>query len=240
MLRNLRALFYLLLFLSSLIHVTPLLAPPSLCEEIQVDRRQVICRQEYDVSELGKELSTLQQRGYSATKAVGRIGELCARQTIEAKTEYVSISTLFRKMGCQVENHIRDGADRGIDDIFVVAAANGRINRNFNPLFHEAKFSKKCKLRLASTKTICQQLSEEWLTHHVRGIQERVGARLCFDNKNEFVIQSCTTCNTAFLQDMEWIFEMLNTGRFHRNASVLCPDGKLAVYRVTSKKQNQR
>lgn len=235
MLRNLRALFSSLIFLSSLIHVTPLFAPPSLCEEIRVDRRQVMCRQEYDVSEIRKEFSTLLQRGYSATKAVGRIGELCARETIEEQTEYISIVTLFRKMGCHVENHIRDGADRGIDDIFVVAAANGTINRNFNPLFHEAKFSENCELRLASTKTICQQLSEEWLTHHVRGIQERMGASLCFDDKNEFVIQSCKTCKTAFLQDMRWIFKMLNAGRFHRSASVLCPDGKLAVYRVTSK-----
>jgi hypothetical protein len=224
----------LLIFFSIFIHVTPLFAPPEVCELVEVDRRKVWCRSKYTEAQLKKDFSALKKGGFNSKKAVGVLGEMYARDTIEKNTQYVSITTLFEKMGCKVTQHIRDGADRGIDDIYVVAASDGTINRNYNPIFHEAKFDGKCKLKLATTKTLCQQLSKQWLMHHIKGTQKRVkaGATLCFDDQNSFTIRPCSKCYGTFLQDMSWLFTMLKEQRFHRTASVLCPNGELSVYNV--------
>mgnify|MGYP001395001052 CR=1 FL=1 len=235
--KNFKALIYSFILFSTFIQVAPLFALPPVCEEIQVDRRRIWCKSNYDVAGMNENFTTLQQRGYTPKKALGVLGELYARKTIEENTKYISIITLFKKMGCHVENDIRDGADRGVDDIFVVPTIDGRINQNFNPIFHEAKFNGNCQLKLAKTKTICQQLSMQWLNYHIQGTQQRVigGASLCFDNKNEVIIKSCATCKSTFLDDMNWIFDMLNEHRFYRTASVLCSDGQLNVYNVISK-----
>jgi len=235
--RNLKTTIYSLIFFSIFLQVGPLFAPPSDCEDVQVDRRRVVCKSNYDPGVLGEDFKYFKQRGLSQTKALGKLGELYARDTIERDTKYISIVTLFRKMGCNVENDIHDGADRGIDDIFVVATADGRINRNHNPIFHEAKFDGNCSLKLRKTTTICQQLSKQWLTYHVKGAQKRAiaGARLCFNDKNTLTVMPCQTCKTTFINDMDWLFDMLNEQRFHRTASVLCPNGQLKVYKVISK-----
>lgn len=232
--KKLKIFSYLLIFFSFFIHATPLFAPPEVCELIEVDRRRVWCRSKYGVAQFQKDLATLKKSGFSPNKAAGVLGERYARDTIEKKTQYISIATLFSKMGCKVARHIRDGADRGIDDIFVVASQDGTINRNYNPIFHEAKFDGKCKLRLATTGTLCKQLSKQWLTHHIKGTQRRakVGAQLCFDDKNSLTVKPCSKCYKTFLECMSWLFTMLQEERFHRTASVLCPNGDLKVYHV--------
>jgi hypothetical protein len=232
LIKKLKIFSYLLIFFSIFIHVTPLFAPPEVCELVEVDRRRVWCKSKYSVTEMKKNFDALKRKGYNSKKAVGVLGERYARNTIERDTQYVSITTLFDKMGCTVTQHIRDGADRGIDDIFVVRAADGTINRNYNPIFHEAKFDGKCKLKLATTKTLCQQLSKQWLMHHVKGTQKRAkaGAELCFGDRNSFTIKPCSKCYGTFLDDMGWLFTMLKEKRFHRTASVLCPNGQLSVY----------
>lgn len=211
-------------------------ADPQVCETIQVDRRRVLCRKQYDADQLQKQEQGLKRRGFSSLKARGVLGEFYARHALEKETSYVSLMTYFRSMGCDVQESLRDGADRGLDDVFVVLRQDGRIDRRKSPLFLEAKFSANCSLKLSDTTTLCQQLSFQWISHHVRGTQRRVidAAQLCFDGKNVVSVRPCSLCYQEFLSEMNWIQKMLNAQRFHRAASLLCPDGSLKVYKVVN------
>ena len=209
-------------------------ADPPVCETIQVDRRRVLYRKQYEAVQLKRQEQGLQRSGHSSLKARGVLGEIYARDAIESQTNYVSLFTHFKAMGCQVEDNLRDGADRGLDDIFVVLRQDGRIDRRMRPLFLEAKYSSNCTLTLSKTSTLCQQLSVQWLTHHVRGTRDRTidGAQICYGNQNALSVYPCELCYRDFLGEIEWIAQMLNEQRFDRAASLLCPDGSLKVYNV--------
>lgn len=232
--KNFHVFILALLLTFSFIEAVPVLADPPVCEEIQVDRRRVLCKRDYDSRKLERDLTSLKKSGHSPLKARGILGELYARDTLETKTKYVSLFTYFQRMGCTIQEELRDGADRGLDDIFVILTKEGRVNRGRKPLFLEAKYSSQCSLKLQQTRTLCQQLSLQWLMSNVRGTQERVvgGARLCFDDKNTLTVRPCSACRGRFEHEMKWIKKMLDAQRFNRAASLLCPDGKLRVYHV--------
>lgn len=211
-------------------------ADPQVCETIQVDRRRVLCRKQYDADQLKQDERHWIRQGFSEKKALGILGEDYARIAIESQTTYVSLFTYFQKMGCQVQESLRDGADRGLDDVFVVLRQDSRIDRRMRPLFLEAKYSTSCTLTLSKTSTLCQQLSVQWLDHHVKGTRQRVidGAQICYGNQNALSVHPCTTCYRDFLSEIEWVAKMLNDQRFDRAASLLCPDGSLKVYNVVN------
>ena len=211
-------------------------ADPQVCETIQVDRRRIMCRQQYDVNQLKRDELRWKKQGFSEKKARGILGEDYARDAIESQTTYVSLFTHFQDMGCQVQESLRDGADRGLDDIFVVLSKSGRIDRRMKPLFLEAKYSSSCMLTLSNTNTLCQQLSVQWLSHHVKGTKKRVidGAQICYGNQNQVTVHPCTLCYRDFLSEIEWVGKMLHEQRFDRAASLLCPNGSLKVYNVVN------
>jgi len=57
-----------------------------------------------------------------------------------------------------------------------------------------------------------------------------------FPGDNEVKVRSCAKCNQQFLRDIEWIKAQFEIGNFSRTASVLCANGNLNFYKVTSKK----
>jgi len=181
--------------------------------------------------------NSLTQKKLPSKKVKGILGEVAARDVIERKLSshqrnLVSITTMFRKQGCVAIDFLRDNADRGIDDIFVVLRADGWIDRNFKPVFHEAKFDGNCKLRLSKTSTLCEQLSVQWLKGNLQKANTRSNtASLCLRGK-EIMAQSCEDCRKSFQDNVKWLKEMVEGGYFYRTASVLCTDGTLSVYTV--------
>lgn len=80
---------------------------------------------------------------------------------------------MFRNMNCHVEEYIRDNADRGLDDIFVVLKDDGWIDQRYHPIFHEAKYDGQCQLKLKRTATLCTQLSFQWLDGNLKKLIRR-------------------------------------------------------------------
>lgn len=216
----------------------------STCELIEVDKSKPLYKTSFNSSAIESSISRLQEdNGLTLEQAKGKIGELAARITIEdgainlSGNRLVSISQLFQTKGCNVNEQLRDNADRGIDDIFVVRGRDGWIDRNYAPVFHESKYDGRCSLKLSHTRTLCQQLSFEWLNGNLEKAHYRTQtAKLCLGEQNEFVINSCLSCKDRFQSDVQWLIGMLQSRHFHRTASLLCADGTLKIYQVNGKR----
>ncbi|MBS0272521.1 MAG: hypothetical protein JSR85_07745 [Proteobacteria bacterium] len=210
------------------------------CEIIEVDRRypaHIASFKPSYVRRLTQE--EMERRKVSETKAKGIVGEKLSRFVIESDIrlgdqKLVSMFTYFENMGCNITPYLRSNADQGIDDVFVVLTKDGRINRSYNPLFHEAKYNGSCNLRLSTTKTICDQLSFQWIEHNLKKAHKRIitGGDICFGTRNGAKITPCFSCKTQFQEEFSWLASKLNAGHFHRTASVLCADGQLKIYNV--------
>lgn len=212
-----------------------------ICEFVEVDKSNPIYQAQYHYSFINEAIDSVKvKRGLTESKAKGVVGELWARYVIEggeipALKGYVSITTMFKNKGCTIQETLRSHADQGIDDIFVVLRSDGWINQNYNPVFHEAKFDGRCDLRLKDTKTLCGQLSFQWINGNLKKVNQRVdatGADICFDEHNEYEIQSCTSCRVEFKNNIEWLASKLKEGEFYRTISLLCADGNLRIYDV--------
>lgn|GEM_PF-2770349 len=205
------------------------------CELIEVDKSKPFIRKTLPSQYLKNQLSAIPKQ-YSQRKRMGILGEVTARDVIEAKNwngkRYVSIITMFDNMNCEVTPYLRDNADRGIDDIFVVVRKDGWIDQRYHPIFHESKYDGGCNLKLKNTLTLCSQLSFQWLNRNLEKAYERTTrANLCFGN-TKFLITSCTTCKTAFQENIIWLKNRLENRIFNRTASLLCPNGQLSIYKV--------
>jgi hypothetical protein len=217
-------------------------ASRDVCEYVEVDKSKPLHTVYFRPSDIERAIDRQQEINHlSLSKAKGSVGELLARSEIEKGAlllkgkKLVSITTMFRQQGCNVEKYLRDGADRGIDDIFVVLREDGWINKNYHPVFHEAKYNGKCNMRLATTKTLCDQLSFQWLDRNLRKVASRssaVSTDFCLGDKNGIIIKSCSKCRTSFRENVKWLGDMLASGNFHRTASLLCAKGALNIYNV--------
>ena len=147
---------------------------------------------------------------------------------------YTSIRNVLKDLGCTiVENYLKGSGDTGIDDIFVVTKSDGTPNYSFKPLFHESKFSSSCALKLARTKTMCDQMSIDWLKTNMKDIADRSTeqASMCMVN-HVLKVQSCTRCHDHFQEIVRWLQGCIDKETCYRTASVLCPDGKFTLYRI--------
>ena len=206
------------------------------CEVIEVDKAKPIFTKKLTIHECEAYLDQIPKQ-YSKIKRKGILGEIVAKDVMENKLRLggknlVSISTLFRNKGCRINRYIRDQADRGLDDIFVVLGADGWADQRYNPIFHESKYDGRCNLKLRNTTTLCQQLSFQWLDGNLQKTYKRTRrADLCFGG-TEVVINSCLDCAQKFRNDILWLKEKLQEGNFIRTASLLCADGRLSIYNV--------
>ncbi|MBM3468452.1 MAG: hypothetical protein FJX71_03365 [Alphaproteobacteria bacterium] len=206
--------------------------------EVEVDKGKPIYTTQFNQAELKRDIKRIEVRDrITTTKAKGRMGELVAREVIEDKLRWdgvsrVSIITMFQEFGCQAEEYMRDEADRGIDDIFVVLRADGWIDQRYYPIFHEAKYDGRCRLILKDTATLCQQLSINWIDGNLGKARTRTAARICFDDQNEMEFQTCKSCKKMFQENITWLAQMLGKGLFFRTASVLCESGAFSLYTV--------
>lgn len=232
---NLTRRQWLIAFLSLAIFVPSLEAVPQRCERLEHEylptlstrlNPKVIARQIRDEQAANKK--------YTESKAKGVVGEKQARDRIEksSRMRRVSLFTYFDKMGCDITPLIRGKGDQGLDDIFVTLDGNGRINRKVSPIFHEAKYSGRCQFLLNHTATICDQLSISWIQYNL----DAATVKFQFPDDNGVQVRSCAKCNQQFLRDIAWIKTQFEAGNFSRTASVLCANGNLKFYEVTSKK----
>lgn len=211
------------------------------CEIVQVDKLNPIYTANLNPYHIKSQIELIKtERGLTASKAKGVVGELVARDIIEHAFTWpdgirrVSITTMFKNFGCQVEEYLRDHADRGIDDVFVVLRGDGWIDQRYNPVFHEAKYDGRCRIILKDTITLCEQLSVNWLNGNIHKAATRTKARICFDDQNEFIFQTCQFCKAKFQENIEWLGDMLENGIFYRTTSLLCSDGTFKIYNVNS------
>ena len=205
------------------------------CENVTLSLRPIVYK--CDKTRVAQEVDELKRRGFSDSQAKGITGEMLARRTIENNVEFgnrsdpVSICTLFARKGCQVEGLVKDNADRGIDDIFVFPRKDGWINRNESPVFHEAKYSSGCNVKLSKTETMCDQLSVQWLDRNLKIVSSRTSkAYVCFGDRNVRILTSCEDCIEQFQEAVQWLQDMLRKRSFSRTVSVLCEDGTLRIY----------
>jgi len=242
---TLKHFFFILATFSFALCSSLALKPQPGCELIEIDQAHPFYTAHYRPREISEAIRNLQQRKHlTESKAKGVIGELAARDCMEKNIKYkgkplVSIFTLFSHNGCTVTPYLRSAADQGIDDIFVILNNDGKtINRNYNPIFHEAKFNGQCKLKLNVTETICSQLSFQWIDYHIGQAHQRAvtGLDICFGSHNKVEIKPCGSCERYFLEEASWLKDKLQSGSFHRTASVLCANGVLKLYEVDANK----
>lgn len=177
----------------------------------------------------------------SESKIKGRLGELSAldyfaRNSVMDK-KYVSLTNVFKDMGCEIlSDYLKDGKDAGIDDIFVIQTGNrSGFTPDFRttPIFHESKFSSRCQLILPDTKTMCQQMSFDWLTKNLDLAMDRYRkterAKISIGNRI-INVQSCTQCSDSFKDTIKWLKRKVKSRKIIRTASVLCPNGEFTLY----------
>ena len=230
------------LVLTSFICGVQVVAAPS-CERVEIDYKRPIISKKFKKSDVEERVRNQAEEGFSTAKAKGIVGEDLARYVIEDNVflsgkPLVSIFTLFKEIGWDVNRYLRSKSDQGIDDIFLVSEEEGTIDKRYNPIFHESKYNGQCHLELGTTKKICDQLSVQWIKANLRKSYQRsrVGIDLCFGDKTKIRITSCSECRENFLDIARWLREKLEAGQFRRTASILCADGMLTVHNVVTKK----
>jgi hypothetical protein len=143
-------------------------ADGSSCRLITPGKSDIIGEGRYAASTVRSAIQAEREKGFTETKAKGIVGEFAAVGYIHSNDvfghRYTSIRDMLKDLGCTiVKDSLRGRGDTGIDDIFVVTKSDGTPNYSFKPLFHESKFSSSCALKLARTKTMCDQMSIDWL-----------------------------------------------------------------------------
>jgi hypothetical protein len=232
---NLTRRQWLIAFLSVAIFIPSLEAAPQRCERLEHEHLPILSTRlnpKVIANKVREEQAN--NKKYTESKAKGVVGEKQARDRVETSSRMrrVSLFTYFENMGCDIKSYIRGKGDQGLDDIFVTLDGNGRINRKVGPIFHEAKYNGRCQLLLNHTATICDQLSTPWIQHNLK----TTTVEFQFPDNNDIKVRSCSKCNQQFLRDIEWIKKQFETGNFNRTASVLCANGNLKFYEITSKK----
>jgi len=217
------------------------------CDEVFLSERAIATTQMLEPQQLKADIITTMFEGKEGkilpiTKAKGQVAERETKRFFE-KGSVVSLVTFFEMRGCNMKGVFHNGADHGIDDIFVhLTPDRQHIDRHYKPLFVEAKYSEACRMQLAKTKTICTQLSKVWLGFHLDAMDER--AQNLFKALNVFIGDSqwninktngeSFSCSKAFFTEISWLQEQINSGFYLRAASLLCPDGYLSIYGVSS------
>lgn len=182
-------------------------------------------------------INDLEREGHSNNAAKGILGERVAKSEIEkgkvtlARHTLKTVQAVFQENGCNVS--FKHSGDRGIDSVFVVQGDDGWIDPRFNPIFHESKFSRACRVRLSQTRTLSEQLSFDWLKANLDHAKIKT-SRMCitFPHSNEITLAACSNCRTKFQAQISWLQNQLQNGRFLRTASVLCPTGEFKIFRV--------
>ena len=232
---NLTLRQWLIAFISFAILAPSLEAIPQRCERLELEYIHHLSKS-FDQKKIDKDIKDLQKKDeLTESKAKGVIGEKYARKHLEEKTrgKVISLFTYFESKGCNITQHIRGKGDQGLDDIFVTLNASGQINRKIAPIFHEAKYNGRCQLLLNETQTICDQLSNTWIQHN---LNKTTTVKFCFPDNNNIKVRSCLKCDKQFSKDINWIIDQFEGGNYIRTASVLCVNGNLKFYKVTSKK----
>lgn len=232
---NLALRQWLIAFLSLAILAPSLAAVPQRCERLEQEYISQLSKKfnpkiiSYEIKEMSKE------NQLTESKAKGIIGEKYAREHLEKKThgKVISLFTYFKRQGCNITQQIRGEGDQGLDDIFITLNARGEINKNIGPIFHEAKYNGKCQLILNKTQTICNQLSKPWIRHN---LNKTTTVKFCFPDDNNITVRSCLKCDKQFSRDINWIRAQFEGENYIRTASVLCANGNLKFYKITSKK----
>lgn len=214
------------------------------CDVIIPGEDDIIAKTVFSKKEMESMLRTAKEIETSETKIKGRLGELAALHYFNTHEvfdqTYVNLRDVFGDMGCEVvSNYLKDEKDAGIDDIFVIQTGeNSGLKPDFrtNPIFHESKFSSSCELRLPDTKTMCQQMSPEWLTKNLKLASNRSRptgqAKICMGN-HIIEVESCEECRENFDETIKWLLSKLRKRQIVRTASVLCPNGEFTLYRIT-------
>jgi len=211
------------------------------CDEVILSKSELRARKMLEPQELQMDIITTMFEGkegkfLTVTKAKGQVAERETKRFFE-KGSVVSLITFFEMRGCNMKGVFHNGADQGIDDIFVHLSQDSRsIDRRYKPLFVEAKYSKDCRMKLAKTKTICTQLSKVWLGFHLDVMDKRT-LNVFIGGSQWNVIKTKGekfSCSKAFFTEISWLREQINSGFYSRNASLLCPDGYLSIYNVNS------
>lgn len=232
---NLTLRQWLITLLSLAILTPPLEAVSQRCERLEYEYISQLSTR-VNPKRIYNEINELQKEDQlTESKAKGIIGEKYAREHVEKKTngKVISLFTYFDKINCDITPYLRGEGDQGLDDIFVTLNSRGQINRKIAPIFHEAKYNGRCQLMLNETKTICDQLSTPWIRHNLK---KTTTVKFCFPDDNDIIVRSCLKCDKQFSKDINWITAQFEGGNYSRTASVLCANGNLKFYKVTSKK----
>lgn len=211
------------------------------CDEVILSKSDIRAKKMLEPQQLEVDILTTMIVGkegkfLTVTKAKGQVAERETKRFFE-KGSVVSLVTFFEMRGCNMKGVFHDGADRGIDDIFVHLNQDRRtIDRRFNPLFVEAKYSKICRMELKETKTRCTQLSKVWLGFHLDAMNKRALNVFIGDSQWNIIKTNGErfSCSKAFRREISWLQKQINSGVYSRKASLLCPDGYLSIYDVNS------
>jgi len=207
------------------------------CDDVILSKSEIRARKMLEPQHLKKNIALLQKNGWSPTKAKGVAGEWETKRFFEeGPLGVVSLVTFFKTRGCDMTPIFHNGAGHGIDDIFVYLTQDGQhIDRRHKPIFVEAKYSEDCRIKLAKTKTICTQLSKVWLDFHLDALDKRILNISMGDSLWRFKTKGKSfTCSDAFLNEVNWLRNQINSDFYSRKASLLCPDGYLVIYDVDS------
>lgn len=211
------------------------------CSVIMPNKSDIIGSARYTPARI-KDIFTAQVRnGLTETEANGKVGELVAIEYFRSnevfQRVYVNLSDVLKKMGCDiVEDSLKGSGDTGIDDIFVIPTSERtgfRPDFRTRPIFHESKFSSSCKLVLPDTKTMCQQMSLEWLKANMEDIAERATgqAKMCWGS-HILKVKSCEKCREDFQEIVRWLQDCIDTQYCYRTASMVCPGGNFILYQI--------
>ena len=238
--------FSLFLILFLFIFQTAVFSADQACELIDKSRIKTIHIANFLPASIVQDVNVKVSAGYTEKQAKGIVGELIARTEIEEgkisvpgdPRERKSIVSFFESNGCSVS--LKHTGDQGVDDVFIISVANGdRMDRRYNPIFHESKYDGRCTLKLSQTKNMCKQLSIQWLGHSLDKLGRRlkksevVNDGVCLVTPNaELEIKACGACWKEFRDSIEWLNGQLMSGHFYRTASVLCTSGKLTIYSI--------
>jgi hypothetical protein len=224
-----------------LIYSLPILSGAERCSVIIPDESSIIGSTRYTPASI-KGIFTAQVRnGLTETKAKGKVGELGAVEYFRRNEVfghvYVNLRNVLEKMGCEIiEDYLKGAGDRGVDDIFVIQTSERtgfRPDFRTRPIFHESKFSSSCKLILPDTKTMCQQMSLEWLKTNMKDIAERATGQveMCLGT-HILKVRSCEKCREDFQAIVRWLQGCIGKQYCYRTASVVCPDGNFILYQI--------
>ncbi|MDP3935573.1 MAG: hypothetical protein Q8Q56_01060 [Alphaproteobacteria bacterium] len=217
----------------------PILSGAGSCRVIMPDEDNIIGKARYNLTSIKSSILAAQAtERLIEEKDKGIIGERAAVKYIHSHNvlghDYTSIRDVLTDLGCSImEDALRGAGNQGIDDIFVVTKMDETPNYSHKPLFHESKFSSSCRLVLPNTKTMCQQMSLEWLKTNMEDIAERATGQveMCLGT-HILKVKSCEKCREDFQAIVRWLQSCIAAQYCYRTASVVCPDGNFILYQI--------